>query len=550
MNDLSNISKLDSCKLSALSHIEKIYNIQLDLSTPPIQVALKLRELGEIDFAIRLLLEIHANNHTSKSYIELAINYQLKDDFSNSIKYLDLSIKKNPKKIDAYNSLYNEYIRQGFLEEAKKTIDQGLAATNHVKFKILNIQLLQRQGLIEEAIACCKKIIDENIDNFRTWIHYIKLNIYIGEFDRAIECINKLKIKNSSQKQEILFLKALVAKETFDLEASLGFIIEAISISPKNPIFIKHKIELSLMKFDSKMAQENLEELKELIGTNGGFLRALYNEMRNNPFQQKLIASIQDISNKEKFVQLKKIFEEDPASFFGACNLLITARKLGIFNNQFQKTTAQSQVIPKRIVQYWHEKQLPYGVDKFTKSWKNLNVNYKYEIFNDETAFSFIKKNFDAQTLKSFIKCKTPTMRADLFRLIYLGIHGGIYADADDLCRHNLDTLINSCSNLILIQGEMGQICNHFIAVTPNHNFILSLIEKAKEYILTNQGPSWFATGPALFTLNFCKFFQENLNITSPFQGVSLISSYEYKRFVSPHLNHKNVKLIKLETRT
>jgi hypothetical protein len=86
MNDLLKISKSSSCKLGALSHIDKIYNIQLDLNTPIIQVALKLREIGEVDFAIRLLLETDANEHSSKSYIELAINYQLKNDQSNSIK--------------------------------------------------------------------------------------------------------------------------------------------------------------------------------------------------------------------------------------------------------------------------------------------------------------------------------------------------------------------------------------------------------------------------------------------------------------------------------
>ncbi|MCF7995529.1 MAG: hypothetical protein K9L88_11885 [Chromatiaceae bacterium] len=29
-------------------------------------------------------------------------------------------------------------------------------------------------------------------------------------------------------------------------------------------------------------------------------------------------------------------------------------------------------------------------------------------------------------------------MRADLFRLAYLAVRGGLYADADDRCRHSL----------------------------------------------------------------------------------------------------------------
>lgn len=539
-------SELYSSKTSAASYIHKKYNIQLDLNAPTIKVVSKLRDLGEIDYAIKLLLEVQNKDHSSQSFIELAVNYQLKDDFSNAIKYLKLSIKKNPKEIDAYAALYNEYIRQGLVGEAKRIIDKALIVSNDIKFKLLNIHLLQRQGLIEEAILYCEKIFDENIDNISAWIYYIKLNIYIGEFNKVNDCIAKLKIKNSSQEQQILFLKAIAAKENFDLESSLDLITDALSINPKNAAFIKHKIELSLMRFDTKSAHDNLEELKKILennsssrirrSSNGGFQRVLYNEMRNNPFQQKLIAETYLLPLKEKFLALKNIFKEDPSSFFSALHLLITAMRLGVFTKKSEEVNIQPQEIPKRIVQYWHEKKLPYDINKFTNSWKKLHSDYKYEIFNDESANLFINKNFDTKTFKAFITCKTPAMKADLFRLLYLSIHGGIYADADDLCRHNIQPLIKAGSNLILVQGEMGQICNHFIAVTPKNKFILYLIEKAKEHILTKQGSSWFATGPALFTISFCKLFHVNSNLSAPPLSINLISSYEFKRYVSPHI--------------
>ena len=91
--------------------------------------------------------------------------------------------------------------------------------------------------------------------------------------------------------------------------------------------------------------------------------------------------------------------------------------------------------IPKVIMQYWHSfEEMPKDVLKCIESWKTLkNKGFRFELFDDESAKSFISKHLDEEHLNSYLKCHHPAMRCDYFRLCYLYICGGFYVDSDEL---------------------------------------------------------------------------------------------------------------------
>lgn len=94
------------------------------------------------------------------------------------------------------------------------------------------------------------------------------------------------------------------------------------------------------------------------------------------------------------------------------------------------------QVIPKTIVQFWHNLQeLPEDVQQCVNSWKRWEKEgFTHQLFDESSAKAFIARSLDTRHQRAFDRCYHPAMQADYFRLCYLLVEGGFYVDADDIC--------------------------------------------------------------------------------------------------------------------
>jgi len=94
-----------------------------------------------------------------------------------------------------------------------------------------------------------------------------------------------------------------------------------------------------------------------------------------------------------------------------------------------------TNVIPRVIVQYWHDhRSLPSDVEACLNSWQPLSrKGFQQELFDDERARLFIMQNFKAEYVDAFDLCYHPAMRCDYFRLCYVLRCGGFYVDADEV---------------------------------------------------------------------------------------------------------------------
>jgi Glycosyltransferase sugar-binding region containing DXD motif len=90
---------------------------------------------------------------------------------------------------------------------------------------------------------------------------------------------------------------------------------------------------------------------------------------------------------------------------------------------------------PKRIVQFWNDLQrLPGDVKACMDSWKQLErVGFELEVFDENSARSFIRSRLGGRHEKAFDRCYHPSMMSDYFRYSYVLVEGGFYIDADDV---------------------------------------------------------------------------------------------------------------------
>ena len=88
-----------------------------------------------------------------------------------------------------------------------------------------------------------------------------------------------------------------------------------------------------------------------------------------------------------------------------------------------------NSVIPLKIFQTWHTKNLPPKMRENVESLKKQNPKFKHFLFDDNDCREFIKKHFDNEVLKAYDTLVPGAYKADLWRYCVLFIHGGIYMD-------------------------------------------------------------------------------------------------------------------------
>lgn len=96
---------------------------------------------------------------------------------------------------------------------------------------------------------------------------------------------------------------------------------------------------------------------------------------------------------------------------------------------------AESALIPKTLIQYWHDPyDVPDDVRACLNSWVQLGEEgFEFQMFNDVSAAAYIADRYGARECEAFARCRHPAMRSDYLRMCFVLAEGGLYVDADDV---------------------------------------------------------------------------------------------------------------------
>ena len=178
--------------------------------------------------------------------------------------------------------------------------------------------------------------------------------------------------------------------------------------------------------------------------------------------------------------------------------------------------------IPRTIMQTYFTRSLQEGMSKAVNTWFEKNKGYEFMFFDDISARKFIYENCDQEVLRAFDALKPGAYKADIFRLAYLKVKGGYYADASMIALKSLEDLLLEVGDkvdLIIACDKRGgphMIHQAFIGATKNNPVICQALSDAVYNVISRNPTECYLslTGPGAFGKSLNKYLKKDLIVS------------------------------------
>lgn len=162
-----------------------------------------------------------------------------------------------------------------------------------------------------------------------------------------------------------------------------------------------------------------------------------------------------------------------------------------------------SLLIPKVIYQSWKTQTLSAEIDTVVQKTKQLNPNYKYELYDDEKCRDFLFDNFGVNYANSWDTIIPGAFKCDFWRYAILYVNGGIYMDLDMESLVPFDSMLKEDDEFVSIVDRTSNnnvgIFQSFLAVRPKHPIMLNSLQMCFSNITLKTEPAILSvSGPAV----------------------------------------------------
>jgi tetratricopeptide (TPR) repeat protein len=340
------------------------------------------------------------------------------------------------------------------------------------------------------------------------WILLVTALIDAGEFARARETIEARRPGAARDEAKRWLLRGLLAAAEWDLERSHAFFADALKLDPADQSAAWAAARVALLGANVEAAQAYLNRFLVDNPSHRSFHRGAVRPSQTHLGQMldefnldrvNLRAVQAALKTDDPVSALARIVLDAPDYTPAAICYLIALRRQGRLAPGPAQGGAPSP-IPRRIVQFWDE-NIPPDIATLCAGWREAHPSFAYRLFSSEEARAYLASMGARAVLAAFDRAVEPAMKADIFRLAFLGREGGFYIDADDRCLAPLTTLNVADRSLVSYQEDYGTVGNNFIAASPGHPVIERALAHAVEAI--NRGDAdvvWLSTGPGLLT--------------------------------------------------
>ena len=158
---------------------------------------------------------------------------------------------------------------------------------------------------------------------------------------------------------------------------------------------------------------------------------------------------------------------------------------------------------PIDLMQFWDRPVPPDDVDELMESWRS-DPQFVHHQFSWESAHDYVADHFDARMTGVFEACAVPAMQADVFRLCWLLVNGGIYIDADQGNRGRNERFVDTAwrGHLFFRNPDTPTIVNGVLSFfAPADPLVAHWLEQTAANIERRMaGGVWAVSGPGVIS--------------------------------------------------
>ena len=192
---------------------------------------------------------------------------------------------------------------------------------------------------------------------------------------------------------------------------------------------------------------------------------------------------------------------------------------------------------PFRIVQFWDSENPPPEVLEAMGTWHNAHPELEHLVFNEHSAREYLLRHYGIEAAAAFDSCHHAAMKSDLFRVAFLARDGGVYVDADEICRRPLYPLLRELSPAGFIAAMSADavpyVYNAFLMATPGFPILRDAFQRMLSDLLRlkqagARADIWHTTGPGQMTRAVARYLTEE---TNPADYVHLLTRSQYSSY-------------------
>ena len=219
--------------------------------------------------------------------------YFVQARYDESLEQLHEVVQRTPDRSDAHELIAQIYLTQKRPREARKALQQGLAAdsTSAILRARLGI-LLREQGDLEEAILLLQRAIRESPDREEAYYNLAQAYLGRGEEDKASVLLRQFKLLQDNH-QDILDHKTAIMLNPNDAQAyfNLGAVYSRIGRNEAarhaysaaltiNPRYVEARNNLGNVYFRRRQLARAIEHYRTVLRYDSTYVRT-YNNMGN-----------------------------------------------------------------------------------------------------------------------------------------------------------------------------------------------------------------------------------------------------------------------------
>ena len=514
---LGHTERVDGHHAEALAAYAQAHALQPGRAEPLLQMAQEERALGRQQASDALLARaLAAEPDNPAALVQQAEQARQALDVPRMHALYAAAVARTPFHLGLHLGLAEALALLGRTGEAMAQLESAEATSGQTALvRVRRIGLLRRCGHWHEALALARQATADAPHDFGCWMERLSCETCLGTPADIDHCLAQAPAATPRDRARLARMRASVLEDRGDwAQAETGYqAAGALDPHAAETHFMHARFCLSTLDLPGARAA-----LSAYMRLNAATLR-LRGQSRHasqTHFGQVLdeyaldqagLPALRDAARQGSAEPILQTVAAHPHSTAAAVALLHALRAQGLAGPAARQSpgaeldATPGTPIPRRIVQFWDTPDVPADVRAILRSWRDHHPGHQVELFDDAAARAFIAASLGAVAGNIFGRISGAAQKADVFRLAYLAVRGGIYADSDDRCHAPLHTVLPCQAELVVYQEDFGSVGNNFIACAPRHPVVLLALRRALAAIARGDAETvWLSTGPALLT--------------------------------------------------